>query len=447
VRGLSSLSRARLDRGLPRLLREAADSDAADLALPRLIALLQAIARRGSYLALLDEQPVALSRLVEVGTRSALLSERIAAHPLLLDELLDVRADSAPPTRESLTSECARMLDAVSAGDIEAALHALAEFRQGASFRIGLAFLKQRVDAADAARQLAWLAEAVLCAALELARAAVGRGDDGDGFAIVGYGSIGGEELGFVSDLDLVFLHADAAEDARRQARLAQKLVSLLVTATPAGSLYEADMRLRPDGAKGLLVASVDGFADYQRGRAWTWERQALVRARGLAGSPATVARFEAIRAEVLAQPRDHDALRANVLAMRLRMRGELDRSRGERFDLKQGEGGLVDLEFLLQFLVLAHTHSQPALLHPRASGELIATLVECGALSSEQGEALLAAHATLLRRSLECTLDRRPRIAATDAEIDAARAAVRSACASCGLDYSAGVEITKRAE
>ena len=439
VRGLSSRARARLDRVLPRLLREAADGDAADIALPRLIALLQSIAKRGSYLALLDEQPAALSRLVEVGARSALLAERIATHPLLLDELLDVRADSTPPTRESLTAECKRALEAAPRDDVEAALHALAEFRQGVGFRVGLALLKQRVAVADAARQLAWLAETVLAAALAQAQKVVGRSDADNDFAVIGYGSIGGEELGFVSDLDLVFLHAGAIadDDARRQVRLAQKLVSLLATATPAGNLYEVDMRLRPDGAKGLLVASVDGFADYQRGRAWTWEHQALVRARGVAGSPATLARFEAIRADVLAQPRDTAALRTDVIAMRARMRAELDRSRGERFDLKQGESGLVDLEFLLQFLVLAHAWAHPVLLRPRASGELIAALADCGVLAPAHGEALLAAHATLLRRSLDCTLDRRPRIATVDAEIAMAREAIRFACDAQALKFS----------
>ncbi len=473
VRALSGRPRGRLDRVLPRLLRAAADSGAADLALPRLLALLQAIARRGSYLALLDEQPAALQRLVQVGARSALLAERVAAHPLLLDELLDARAAGAVPTRESLGAECARMLDAAPPDDIEAALHALAEFRQGASFRIGLALLKQRTHALDAARQLAWLAETVLSAAFTLARRAAtgaagsrmhfphlaamdggnaenagavfrpcgsagGCGDD-DGFAVIGYGSIGGEELGFVSDLDLVFLHAGGDHDsARQQARLAQKLVSLLGTATPAGRLYEVDVRLRPDGAKGLLVASADGFADYQRDRAWTWERQALVRARGIAGSPVTLARFDAIRAEALAQPRDCAKLRTDVLAMRARMRGELDRSRGESFDLKQGEGGLVDLEFLLQYLVLAHAPAMPELLQPRASIELIATLAQCSFFSETQREALISAHAVLLRRSLDCTLDRRPRVVMLDENVESARAAIRDACRAHGLEFGA---------
>ncbi len=446
VRALSGRMRARLDRILPRILRAAGDSGAAgsgraDIALPRLLALLQAIARRGSYLALLDEQPVALQRLVEVGARSALLAERVAAHPLLLDELLDARAAGVAPTRESLTVECTRMLDAASHDDIESTLHALAEFRQGASFRIGLALLKRRTDALDAARQLAWLAETVLTTALALARRAVGRNDD-DGFAVIGYGSIGAEELGFMSDLDLVFLHAGTndPEAMRRHVRLAQKLVSLLGAATPAGRLYEVDVRLRPDGAKGLLVASTASFADYQRDRAWTWERQALARARGIAGSSATRVRFDAIRAEVLAQPRDAAVLRDDVLAMRAKMRGELDRSRGDRFDLKQGEGGLVDLEFLLQYLVLTQAHVKSELLIPRASGEVIVSLARCGILSDAQRDALISAHAALLQRSLDCTLDRRPRVVVTDAMIDHARLAIRDACRAHGLDFSAAV-------
>ena len=440
VRALSARARGRLDRVVPRLLRAAADSGAADLALPRLLALLQAIARRGTYLALLDEQPAALQRLVEVGARSALLAERIATHPLLLDELLDVRAASAAPTRASLAAECARMLDAAPRDDIEAVLHALAEFRQGASFRIGLALLNRKTDALDAARQLAWLAETVLTAAFALARR-----DNDDGLAVIGYGSIGGEELGFMSDLDLVFLHAGSndPDSARRNARLAQKLVSLLGTATPAGRLYDVDVRLRPDGAKGLLVASADGFADYQRDRAWTWERLALVRARGIAGSPATLARFEAIRADAIVQPRDPIALRADVIAMRTRMREQLDRSRGDHFDLKQGEGGLVDLEFLLQWLVLMHAHAKPELLLPRASSELIATLAQCGIFSEAQRDALISAHAELLQRSLACTLDRRPRVVAMDAGIDAACGAIRGVCRAHGLDIVAATGAT----
>ncbi|MBS0462101.1 MAG: bifunctional [glutamate--ammonia ligase]-adenylyl-L-tyrosine phosphorylase/[glutamate--ammonia-ligase] adenylyltransferase [Proteobacteria bacterium] len=441
IRALSRRSRPRLDRVLPRLLREAGQTDAADLALPRLLDLLHAIARRGSYLALLDEQPAAASRLVEVAARSALLSERIAAHPLLLDELLDVRAEAAPPTLDGLRSECTHTLSACAEDDVEARLHALTEFRQGVAFRIGLALLRQRVAAGKAAIHLAELAQVVLDAALALARRALRRdADSDDGLAVIGYGSIGGQELGFMSDLDLVFLHAagDDHEQARANAKLAQKLVSLLGTPTPAGALYEVDVRLRPDGAKGLLVAGLDSFADYQRQRAWTWEHQALVRARGLTGAAATLARFAAIRAQILAQPRDTTMLRSDVLAMRARMRAALDRSDARRFDLKQGEGGLVDLEFLLQYLVLAHGHAHPALLHATRTDGLIATLASAEIVSAAQAATLASAHAHLLRRALECTLDRRPRMIVMDAPTQAACASVRAACATHGLEFAA---------
>jgi glutamate-ammonia-ligase adenylyltransferase len=450
LRALSARARARLDRILPKLLQAAAASAAPDLALPRLLALLQAITRRGSYLALLDELPAALHRLVQICASSALLAERVAAHPLLLDEMLDVRAVAAAPTRESLANERDQAL-AAAGEDAEACLHALAEFRQGVSFRVGLALLNERQDAIASARQLAWLAETVLDGVLRIAQGEVGRRAGGDpvddGLALVGYGSLGGEELGFGSDLDLVFLHAgahageDAADAARRHARLVQKLVSLLGTTTPAGRLYEVDVRLRPDGAKGLLVSSVEGFADYQRTRAWTWEHQALLRARGVCGDTRTLAAFERTRREVLVTARDPEMLRSDVIAMRARMRGELDRSRAPVggavvFDLKQGEGGLVDLEFLLQWAVLAHVAAEPSLLEARATPESIQALAAHGVFDPAQASALRAAHALLLRRALDCTLDGRPRLAIEDAGIANARDAIRAACRAHGLEF-----------
>ena len=458
LRALSARARTRLDRILPKLLQAAADSAAPDVALPRLLALLQAIARRGSYLALLDEQPAALQRLVQICANSALLAERVAAHPLLLDEMLDVRAAGAAPTRHSLAIERDHLLDAAGAdstnADAEAQLHALAEFRQSVSFRIGLALLNERQDAIATARQLAWLAEAVLAGVLRIARCEVARRADSDmrndGLALIGYGSLGGEELGFGSDLDLVFLHAGAhagddaaadvaAETSRRHARLAQKLVSLLGTTTPAGRLYEVDVRLRPDGAKGLLVSSVEGFADYQRTRAWTWERQALLRARGVCGDAHTLAAFERVRREALLQSRDAAILRSDVIAMRMRMRGELDRSQAREggamaFDLKQGEGGLVDLEFLLQWAALAHAEAMPELLDARTTPTLIDALATRSLLDADQAAALRSAHALLLRRALDCMLDRRPRLVVEDAGIADARRAIRAACGAHGL-------------
>ena len=449
VRALSGRGRQRLDAVLPELLAAAARSDAPDASLPRGLALLQAIARRTSYLALLEEQPAALARLVDVTARSALLSERLAAHPLLLDELLDSRAAGAVPDEAAIVAMVADAAAASPGGDTEATLVALTELRQAIGFRIALALLGQRLPPVDAAARLATLAEAITGVALGLARSDVAAAHGvvpGAGLAVIGYGSLGGRELGFGSDLDLVFLHdaaADAVSDGARPldagrgfARVAQKLVGLMGLVSAAGKLYEVDVRLRPDGAKGMLVSSLDSFDDYQRDRAWTWERQALVRARPVAGDAGVAAKFEAVRARTLARGGDAAAIREDVIAMRRRMRGELDRSRPSRFDLKQGEGGLVDLEFLLQAQVLQHAATTPALLAPRDTPALLRAIATAGTLPAGTVDALAAAHARLLSLGLDCTLDNRPRLVPHDAALDAARDAIRRACEDAGLSF-----------
>jgi glutamate-ammonia-ligase adenylyltransferase len=434
VRELSDASRARLDRVMPVLLQATAPATRPLQAIRRLLALLHNILRRASYLALLDEHPAALARLVDLVTRSALLAERLAAHPLLLDELLDTRASGPLPQRGQLAEACRPAPGA----DTESALFALNEVRQQLSFRIALATLDRRQPACDSTRQLAWLADAVVGTVLELARGELERSHGaiaGAGFAVLGYGSLGGEELGFGSDLDLVFLYeappnaySDGARplDASRWfARLAQKIVSLLGAVTGGGRLYEVDVRLRPDGGKGLLVSSLASYADYQRNRAWTWEHQALVRARCVAGDAAVSAEFDRIRAETLARRRDPVRLRDDVLSMRQRMREELDRSNDALFDLKQGEGGLVDLEFMLQYLVLREAAARPDLLQPRATRPLLEAMAACGVLPEDVAATLRRAHATLVAKGLDCTLDRRPRMVPHDPTIEAARAAV----------------------
>ncbi len=449
VRALSARGRQRLDNVLPQLVEAAARSQAPDASLPRGLALLQAITRRTSYLALLEEQPAALARLADVTARSALLSERLAAHPLLLDELLDSRAAGPVPEEPEFDALVADALAPLAPGDTEAALNALNELRQAIGFRIALATLGQRLPPVDAARRLAALAQSLLAATLALAEADIAAAHGrvpGAGLAVLGYGSLGGHELGFGSDLDLVFLH-DAAPDAtsdgarpldagRYFARLAQRLVSLLGSVTGAGKLYEIDVRLRPDGAKGMLVSSLESFADYQHLRAWTWERQALVRARPIAGAAAVAAAFEAIRARTLVAPREAQAIREDVRAMRRRMRAELDRSHALRFDLKQGEGGLVDLEFLLQALVLQHAGASPRLLAPRDTPGLLRALGQAGVLAQATVDALLQAHALMLGLGLDCTLDQRPRLVPPDPALDAARAVIRAACAGMDLAF-----------
>lgn len=455
ARQSSDIGRARLDRVMPALIAASAAAAHPDAALQRVLALVRNVLRRSSYLALLDERPQALARLVDALSRSALLGERIAHYPVLLDELLDSRQLEDFPDAAQMQALCLEAA-AQADGDIDLALRLLNEARQALSFRIGLAALDSRQPASTSTRQLAALADAVLATVLQLARdelrAAHGE-VPGSCFAALAYGSLGGCELGFGSDLDLVFLYdaLPAAEsdgprplDAQRwHARLAQKIVGYLQVPTAAGRLYDVDVRLRPDGSKAMLVSTLASFADYQRERAWTWEKQALVRARWVAGDAALAQAFDDVRDEVLAMPRDADALREDVALMRQRMRAELDRSSATMLDIKQGDGGLVDLEFLLQYLVLRDGARHPSLLQPRDSGGLIAALAEAGSLQADEARALAEAHEQLLDAGLRCTLDRRKRLVAREGVVAQAADIVAASVRSSGLDVHPGVGAT----
>jgi len=437
VTGLSDAARARLDRVLPVLLHASATGKRSLLTVRRWLDLLHNLLRRTSYLALLDEQPAALARLVEVVTRSAFLAERLAAHPLLLDELLDVRSNDALPGRAQMLVACHECLHHE---DDETALYALNELRQQVSFRIALAVQDQRLAPIAATAHLAALADAVIAAVLVLARRqlVVNHGQiESARFLILGYGSLGGEEPGFGSDLDLVFLY-DAPPEvssngprpldaARWHARLAQRIIALIGSVTGAGRLYDIDMRLRPDGRQAMLVSTLAGYAHYQEGRAWTWEHQALVRARAVAGDATLAAEFETVRARILGRVREPGALMREVVEMRLKMRRGLDRSTAESFDLKQGEGGLIDLEFILQTLVLRYACQYPELLRPRASAGLLTAMQATGCLPAQTVASLMRAHQQFLASSLTCTLDRRPRQVPYSADLNHARDAVRT--------------------
>ena len=439
---LSARARARLNRLLPALLAGAALSADPPRTVTRLLRLLHAVLGRSSYLALLDEQPVARRRLVEVMANSAALAERLAEHPLLLDDLLDGRATQVLPDRKSIREAWRRASSALPADDTELQLNALNELRQSLAFRVARETLFDRQSAETSARQLALLADMALDALLQIAIAdlRVAHGDLPDlgahaGVAVIGYGSLGGEELGFSSDLDLVFLfdidrtylQSDGPrplDAGRYQLRVVQKLLALMATTTPAGRLYESDLRLRPDGGKGLLLCSVKRFSDYQTTEAWPWEHQALVRARFCTGDPSVGEAFEDVRRKVLAAPRERSRIVAQVVAMRERLRAERDRSNASRFDLKQGRGGLVDLEFLLQALVLAHADQHADLLLPRSSPDLLQAAQGCGLLEATQASRLCQAHSQLTGAALGCTLDHRsrtvPRDAAPEEAIDA---------------------------
>ncbi len=360
------------------------------------------------------------------------------------------------PKRDTIEEELTRRLALLGEEDVEAEIEVVQEVRHSALFRIGLAFIGGTLDAIAAARALAEIAEVVLAAVLRIAErdliALHGRLDghigEGTGLAIAAYGSFGGVELGFGSDLDLIFLYdgdraqgesdgAKPLDAARYYARLAQRVVHLLGILTRAGRLYEVDVRLRPDGSKGMLVLSFAAYEAYQRERAWIWELQALVRARAVAGDGRLARRFEHARRDLLSQPRDAQQLRTEIVAMRARWRAERDRSDERHLDLKQGAGGLVDIEFLLQGLVLLHAAQHPSLLASGNSADLIAAASAAGILEPPQASALAAAHAALLASAIGCTLDGRQRVALRDEVIAAHARSVLDAARSVGLDFA----------
>jgi glutamate-ammonia-ligase adenylyltransferase len=385
----------------------------------------------------------------------AVLAERVIAQPLLLDDVLDPRIDQLPFRRADIAAEIVRVLGTLDERDAEAELERITEFRSSTAFRLGLAFNDGRVDAVATSRRLAALAESVVGAVLALAErdliARHGRlPGEGSGFAVLGYGSLGGEELGFASDLDLVFVYdgqrAQAISDGERPLegfrwyqRLAQRVMNWLTVLTRAGRLYEVDTRLRPDGSKGLLVSSVDAFIAYQQSRAWTWEHQALLRARPVAGDPALNRDLSDVRRTILSSTREHATVLAEVSGMRRRWRAERDRSDAGQFDLKQGQGGLLDIEFALQGLALAHAARHPGLLGVTANAGLIEACRSAGLLDDGQAAALATAHADLLQRALACTLDLRSRIAPRDASLEQLCDRVRAITEALGFRFAPG--------
>jgi glutamate-ammonia-ligase adenylyltransferase len=363
---LPALSRQRVDLLIPRLLRTAA-SEKVEGAAPqqifaRFVDLLEAVSRRSAYLALLSEHPPILPRLAHLMGASRWAADYLTGHPLLLDELLDARVLLAEPDWSAWRAELARLM-AEQDGDAEAQMDALRHFQHAHLFRLLAQDLAGLLTVERLADHLSALADAIIDATLTAVWAQMrGAGTPPPKFAVIGYGKLGGKELGYASDLDLVFLHDEDDETAfERNARLAQRVITWLTATTAAGTLYETDVRLRPDGAAGLMVSSLASFRRYQREQAWTWEHQALTRARFIAGDADVGAAFEAEREAILREPRDRARLAADVVDMRRRMAaGHPNHS--ALFDLKHDSGGMVDVEFAVQFLVLAHACDHPAL-------------------------------------------------------------------------------------
>lgn len=382
---LDEAGRQRLDRLMPRLLRAVAGRPAQARALDGLLQIIAAIGRRSAYFALLNENPAALDRLVELSGLSQFLVQQIAAHPLLLDELLDARIFAEPPGRDELATELRERLAAAGDDDPERRLYALVNFQQAATFRVAVADLSGALPLMKVSDRLTDIAELVLEAALAMAwseltaRHGQPRCEEAGRrrparFGIVGYGKLGGLELGYGSDLDLVFVHDSTSRRAETDGarpldnavffgRLTRRVIGILTLATPSGSMYEVDTRLRPSGRSGLLVSSLAAFERYQRDDAWTWEHQALLRSRAVAGPPEIRSAYEDLRRQVLLNYVHRERLRDDVVEMRERMRRELSQGDAGRFDIKQDPGGIADIEFIVQYLVLREARRYPDLI------------------------------------------------------------------------------------
>ena len=350
----ASLARllALINKALPSIARKA---EAPAATLGRLLDFFETVARRAAYLALLTEYPHTLERVIKMMSASDWAAKYLTRHPILLDELLDERTLHAEPDWDAFALECRAQLAAV-AGDTERQMDVLRELHHAQMLCLLAQDLEGDLSVERLADHLSKLADILIAATVQAVWETIAnRHREVPLFSVIAYGKLGGKELGYVSDLDVIFLYRDDDQDAPAlYAKLAQRFITWMTTHTPAGMLFDIDTALRPDGASGLLVSSLSSFEKYQSGSAWVWEHQALTRARYCAGDAEIGAAFEAIRETVLRRPRDEEELRREVKAMRKKMR-DAHPGRGDLFDLKHDAGGMIDIEFIVQFLILRH--------------------------------------------------------------------------------------------
>lgn len=416
-RQMSDAGTQRLERLLPDLLAACGDVNQPARALDGVLRVIESIGRRSAYISLLNENATALERLVSLCGSSDFLARQVAAHPLLLDELLDHRIFSAPPDRKDLEHDLQHRLTGAGTDDTERRFEALRNFQQAAVFRVAVADMSGALSLMQVSDRLTDIAELVLEEAIAISFAELSDKhgvpccvDEESrrrvGFAIAGYGKLGGYELGYGSDLDIVYMHDSDGEEQITDGdnpldnvvffgRLARRITHILTMPTPTGALYEVDTRLRPSGNSGLLVTSLTALAKYQRDDAWTWEHQALLRARAVAGDERVRAAFEVLRRKVLVEYVRCDSLYDDVLVMRQRMRSELNKSSADQFDLKQGEGGVVDIEFQVQYLVLMNAVETEDLIHFSDNIRQLEALKNIGLLVDEDADRLADAYRT----------------------------------------------------
>ncbi|MGQ0618745.1 MAG: bifunctional [glutamate--ammonia ligase]-adenylyl-L-tyrosine phosphorylase/[glutamate--ammonia-ligase] adenylyltransferase [Panacagrimonas sp.] len=410
ARGLSESASQRLRQLLVRTMEECAATAAPAQTAERVLQVLQAVAGRTTYLTLLDESAIARAHLVRLCAASRWVTEHIAASPAVLDTLIDPRTLFAPPDREAMQRELQARLAQIAVEDTEAGMDVLRRYRNEITVRIAAADVAGVLPLVKVSDHLTWLAEVVLMAAIERAQAEIERQygtlrcDDGATAAIgaIAYGKFGGIELGYGSDLDLVFIHDDVPAETESSGgtralyasayftRLSQRVVHWLSTLTPAGRAYEVDLELRPSGQSGAPVSSLSAFSRYQREQAWTWEHQALTRARFTAGPASLGHAFSDLRCEVLCRPREPVKLAVEIVEMRDKMRTHLEKRRTGLWDVKQGRGGVIDCEFLTQYLMLRDACRHPSLAVWSDNWRQLDALAEAGSIESGDKDRLI---------------------------------------------------------
>jgi glutamate-ammonia-ligase adenylyltransferase len=434
AQALQTIARERLEAFLPLMIQAVAETPSPQQTLGRVLVLVGAVLRRSAYLVLLVENPMALKQLVTLCSASPWVSEELARYPILLDELLDVNGLYSPSSPQVLIDELNQLLLRIEPGDVEQQMDCLRNFKRAHVLRVAASEIGGVLPLMKVSDYLTYIAEAVVFKVFQIAwdflvakhghpqKESQVHGEPD--FIVVAYGKLGGLELGYGSDLDLVFLH-DAPltlmtdgdrpiDNASFFTRLVQRMLHMFSTYTAAGQLYEIDMRLRPSGSSGLIVSSIQSFATYQAENAWTWEHQALVRTRVIAGSDSLRLQFEALRAKILSLPRNREELRKEVVAMRKKIRDEHGSTRnteeGEKqFHLKYDEGAIVDIEFIVQYAVLAWSQTNPELLQYPDNIRILDAIETKGLMASEDTNALREAYKAFRSVIHRLTLDQRP--------------------------------------
>lgn len=429
ITGLSEEAKTRLNAAYPilinGLLHSDLSEDAINVALPRMLTLLEAVSRRSIYLVMFAENPTAAAKLIPMLAASPWIASELVSYPVLLDSFIREKYRHLPDKAE-LSDILRQQLLRVEPNDEEGLLNAFRFFKKTQVLAVAASDVLADRPLMKVSDSLTFIAEVVLEKALqrvfgELVKKhgypvnAQGEpvSEAHNGFAIIGYGKLGGLEMSYSSDLDLVFIH-DIDEEAmtlgekpisgmKFAARLAQKLMNYLTTQTRDGRVYEIDMRLRPSGQAGMMVVSTHAFELYQMHKAWAWEHQALVRARAICGDNRVMTRFDQIRKEVLCLPRDKDSVRIEVSTMRHKMQDHLGSKPHTKqqglFHLKQDAGGLVDIEFIAQFAVLAYANRYPALAVWSDNVRIFEALAKTGVIENEICQQLT--HAYLRIRSM----------------------------------------------